>query len=165
MPDWSIHSIGAYPPSAGKAAGVWFRAVVTALFAAVFVLAAGCSRTPPEEALRATIASMEAAAEARDAEALVEVFAEDFAGPGNMDRDQFRRYVALIWLRNREVGVTLGPLDVELVGERARVEFTAATAGGDGLLPDSAQVYQVRTGWRLDDGEWRLISAEWEEAL
>ena len=165
MPDWSIHSIGAQAPSTGKAAGVWFRAVVTGLFAALFVLAAGCSRTPPEEALRATIASMEAAAEARDAEALVEVFAEDFAGPGNMDRDQFRRYVALIWLRNREVGVTLGPLEVELVGERARVNFTAATAGGDGFLPDSAQVYQVRTGWRLEGDDWKLISAEWEEAL
>lgn len=165
MPDWSIHSIGAQAPSTGKAGAVWFRAVVTGLFAALLLLAAGCSRTPPEEALRATIASMEAAAEARDAEALVDAFAEDFAGPGNMDRDQFRRYVALIWLRNREVGVTLGPLDVELVGERARVEFTAATAGGDGFLPDSAQVYRVRTGWRLDDGEWRLISAEWEESL
>jgi hypothetical protein len=135
------------------------------LFAVLLVAAAGCSREPPEEALRATIASMQAAAEARDAEALVESFAEDFAGPGNMDRDQFRRYVALVWLRNREVSVQLGPLDVELVGERARVGFTAATAGGDGFLPDRAQVYQVRTGWRLDDGEWKLISAEWDEAL
>lgn len=165
MPDWSIHSIGAYPPSAGKAAGVWFRVLVTLLFALVLAAAAGCSREPPEEALRATIASMQEAAEARDAEALVAAFAEDFAGPDNMDRDQFRRYVALAWLRSREVGVRLGPLEVELIGDRARVAFTAATTGGEGFLPDSAQVWQVRTGWRLDDGEWRLISAEWEEAL
>ncbi|HEU0152533.1 MAG TPA: nuclear transport factor 2 family protein [Arenimonas sp.] len=145
--------------------GVWFRALVTPLFALVLAAAAGCSREPPEEALRATIASMQEAAEARDAEALVEAFAEDFAGPDNMDRDQFRRYVALAWLRSREVGVRLGPLEVELIGDRARVAFTAATTGGEGFLPDSAQVWQVRTGWRLDDGEWRLISAEWEEAL
>lgn len=164
-PDWSIHSIGAQAPIAGKAASVWFRAAFTVLCLALLSLAAGCSRTPPEEALRATIASMEDAAEARDAQALVEVFAEDFAGPGNMDRDQFRRYVALVWLRNREVGVTLGPLDVELLGDRARVDFTAATAGGDGFLPDSAQVYQVRTGWRLEGDDWKLISAEWDEAL
>ncbi|WP_460457615.1 nuclear transport factor 2 family protein [Arenimonas alkanexedens] len=123
---------------------------------------AGCSREPPEEALRATIAEMQAAAEARDSSALVDSVAEDFAGPGNMDRDQFRRYLALIWLRNREVAVRLGPLDVELLGERARVNFTAATTGGEGFLPDRADVYQVRTGWRLDDGEWMLISAEWE---
>ena len=165
MPDWSIHSIGAYPPRTGKAGGVWFRAIITCLFAALLATAAGCSRTPPEEALRATIASMEAAAEARDADALVEAFAEDFAGPGNMDRDQFRRYVALLWLRNREAGVVLGPLQVELLGDGARVGFTAAAAGGEGFLPDRAQVYRVSTGWRLDDGEWTLISAEWEESL
>ena len=138
----------------------------TGLFALVLAMVAGCSREPPEEALRATIAGMAAAAEARDAEAVVASFADDFAGPDNMDRDQFRRYLALVWLRNREVGVQLGPLDVELIGERARVDFTAAATGGDGgFLPDRAQVYQVRTGWRLDDGEWKLISAEWDEAL
>ena len=128
---------------------------------AALALAAGCSQTPPEQALRETIAAMEAAAEARDSDALVEHLAEDFGGPEGMDRDRFRRYLALVWLRNREVGVVLGPLEVELIGERARVNFTAATRGGEGLLPDSARIYQVETGWRLEDGEWKLISADW----
>lgn len=125
------------------------------------MLAAGCSRPPPEQALRETIAAMEAAAEARDSEALVEHLAEDFGGPDGMDRDMFRRYLALIWLRNRDVGVTLGPLDVELMGDRAKVGFTAAARGGEGLLPDRAEVYQVETGWRLENGDWKLISADW----
>ena len=123
---------------------------------------AGCSRTPPEQALRETIAAMEAAAEARDSSALVEHLAEDFAGPDGMDRERFRRYLAVIWLRNRDVGVTLGPLEVELMGERATVSFTAAARGGAGLLPERADVYQVRTGWRLEGGDWKLISADWE---
>lgn len=165
MPDWSIHSIGAHSPSTGNTASVWLRAAFTPLLAVLLAAAAGCSRDPPEEALRATIATMQAAAEARDSQALVASVAEDFAGPDNMGRDQFRRYLALIWLRNREVGVRLGPLEVELLGDRARVDFTAATVGGEGFLPDRAQVYQVRTGWRLERGDWMLISAEWEPAL
>lgn len=128
-------------------------------------LASGCSREPPEQALRSTIAGMQAAAEARDSDALVESFSGDFAGPEGMDRDQFRRYLAVLWLRNREVGVSLGPLEVELMGDRATVEFTAAATGGEGFLPDRAQVYRVNTGWRLEDGEWRLISAHWEPKL
>lgn len=128
-------------------------------------LASGCSREPPEQALRSTIAGMQAAAEARDSDALVESFSDDFAGPEGMDRDQFRRYLAVLWLRNREVGVSLGPLEVELMGDRATVEFTAAATGGEGFLPDRAQVYRVNTGWRLEDGEWRLISAHWEPKL
>ncbi|WP_158637184.1 nuclear transport factor 2 family protein [Arenimonas daejeonensis] len=125
----------------------------------------GCSREPTEQALRDTIAGMQAAAEARDSDTLVESFSEDFIGPEGMDQDQFRRYLAVIWLRNREVGVNLGPLEVELIGERATVEFTAAATGGEGWMPDRAQVYRVSTGWRIEDGEWRLISARWEPML
>lgn len=135
-----------------------------ALLALCALVLAGCSRPPPEQALRDTIAAMQAATEARDADALAEHLAEDFVGPGGMDRDGFRRYAALAWLRSRTVGVTLGPLDVEVTGEHARVGFTAATRGGQGILPDSAGLYRVDTAWRLDDGEWRLISAEWDAA-
>lgn len=135
------------------------------MLAGVLLVAAGCAKDPPEAALRATIASMQQAAEARDAAALVESVSAEFAGPEGMDRDQFRRYLAVIWLRNREVGVRLGPLDVELIGDRARVDFTAATTGGEGWMPDRAQVHQVSTGWRLEGGDWKLISADWEPVL
>ncbi len=163
--DWSIHSIGAYPPGPGKAPGVRKRGVSALLLAALLALFAGCSREPPEQALRATIAAMQAAAEARDSDALVASVSEDFAGPEGMDRDSFRRYLAVIWLRNREVGVSLGPMEVELIGERATVEFTAGATGGAGWMPDRAQVYRVTTGWRIEGGEWRLISARWEPTL
>ena len=43
-------------------------------------------------------------------------------------------------------------------GEHARVEFTVALTGGSGrLLPESGQVYAVRSGWRIEDGDWNLI--------
>jgi len=82
-----------------------------------------------------------------------------------MDGQAFRRYVSLVALRNDAIGVDIGPLDVKLYGDRATATFTAATRGGAGLLPDRAQVYNVETGWRLDDGEWKLISAKWEPVL
>ena len=163
-PDWSIRSIGAYPPGVGKTHSVWIRRPFS-LLAVLFLALSGCAREPPEAALRATVAQMQAAAEARDSDALVEALSEEFVGPEGMGRDEFRRYLALVWLRNREVGVSLGPLQVELVGERARVDFTAATRGGEGWLPDRAQVYRVRTGWRLESGDWKLISASWEPSL
>lgn len=163
--DSSIRSIGAYPPGPGKAPAVWKRGLFAACIAVLLALAAGCSRTPPEQALRDAIQAMQGAAEARDSDALVEAFSEDFVGPDGMDRDQFRRYLAVLWLRNREVGVNLGPLEVELIGERATVGFTAAATGGEGWMPDRAQVYRVSTGWRIEGGEWRLISARWEPTL
>ena len=163
--DRKIHPIGAHAPEAGKAVRGRTAKVAGMLLATLALLSAGCSRTPPEEALRATIAAMENAAETRDAGGLAEHLAEDFAGPGAMDRDGFRRTAALLWLRSRDIGVSLGPLDVEVRGEHAQVRFTAMTRGGEGFLPDRAQVYDVDTAWRLEGGEWRLISARWTPAL
>lgn len=102
------------------------------------------------------------AAEARDAPALVEHVAEDFAGPHGMDRDGLRRYLGVLWLRSRDVGVTLGPLDIALQDTHATVGFTAVATGGEGVLPDQARVWKVHTAWRREGDDWRLISAEWE---
>jgi hypothetical protein len=157
-----LASIGAYAQNAGKPRAGALRVL---LLAALLALAAGCQKTPPEQALRETIAKMQAAGEARDVDALFEPIAEDFSGSGNMDRKAFQRYVTLMSLRSRQVGVTLGPVEVKLYGERASAQFTAAITGGPGLLPSQAQVYAIDTGWRLEGGEWKLISATWKEQL
>ncbi len=125
----------------------------------------GCREEPPEQALRNTIAAMETAAEAHDNDALFEPIAEDFAGSEGMDRQAFRRYVTFTGMRSKSIGVQLGPLEVKLYDQRATVSFTAALSGGEGLLPSRVQVYDVDTGWRLDDGEWKLISAKWKPQL
>lgn len=163
--DWSIRSIGAHPPGTGKARGVWLRVLCTGLFCAMLAAAAGCSTEPPEAALRATIDRMQAAAEARDAAALADSVSEEFIGPEGMDREQFRRTLALVWFRDQQVGVQMGPLDVKLAGEGATVDFTAGTSGGAGWLPERGQLHRVKTGWRLEDGEWMLVSASWEPVL
>ena len=124
-----------------------------------------CKREPPEQALRSTIAAMQAAAETHDTDALFEPIAEDFSGSQGMDRQAFRRYVTLMGLRHQKVGVNLGPMDVKLFDTRATVGFTAALSGGANWMPEQAQIYQVDTGWRLEGGEWKLISAKWNPAL
>jgi hypothetical protein len=136
-----------------------------ALCAALLVLAA-CSRPAPEQALRDTVAQMQSAIEARDVGALDEYVAEDFIGPEGMDRKDVRRMAQLAFLRNRDIGSTLGPLQVVVQDEHATVRFSAALTGGSGtLLPDSAQVYEVSTGWRMRDDGWELVSADWKPRM
>ena len=137
------------------------RAVAGVVVLAALLLAA-CSRTPPEEQLRTTISGLQEAMQQRDASALGDVLAEDFIGPGGLDRDGARRMAVGMFLRYRDVGVALGPLDIELREQHATVRFTAALTGGAGMLPDSGQIHDVDTGWRLEDGEWRLVNASWK---
>lgn len=133
---------------------------------AIVGCACACARTPPEQALRDTIAQLQRDIGARDADAVTSVLAEDFVGNEGMDRRGARQLAAGTFLRYREVGAKLGPLQVEMRGDlHATVRFTAAISGGAGLVPQEGQVYQVATGWRLVDGDWMLTSADWTPAL
>jgi len=133
---------------------------------ALCMVLAACAKTPPEQALRRTIDDMHAAVEARDVSGLSDGIARDFIGSGGMDRTAARRLAQLVFLRNQKVGMTVGPLDIAMREGGATVRFTAAMTGGSGgLLPQSGQVYEVRTDWRSDGDEWELVAAEWNEKL
>jgi hypothetical protein len=133
------------------------------LFAAVLGTSA-CVRISSEEALREALGTLQQALEDRDAVAFGELLAEDFIGPDGLDRQAARRLAAVSWMQHRRVGVTLGAVEVEIGAQdrHGTVRFTAALTGGSGrLLPASAQVYDVETGWRFEQGQWRMTSAAW----
>ncbi|TYT23784.1 nuclear transport factor 2 family protein [Luteimonas viscosa] len=133
---------------------------------ATLLLCAGCVRDDPEAALRKTVTDMQAALEQRDAAAMQQHLADDFIGNDGLDRDGARRMTAAYLLRHRDIGINAGPLQVDMADTHAVVRFTAMLRGGSGrLLPDAARVYEVETGWRLDDGDWKLASASWKPAL
>src|SRR3546814_10639118 len=87
----------------------------------VLALASGCRRESAEHALRGDIASLQAAIESRDAGGMAKFLAADFVGNDGLDRDGARRLAALPFLRNAEIGVTSGPLDIHLQDEHAPV--------------------------------------------
>lgn len=130
-------------------------------------LACACSRTPPEQAVRNQLQALQAAIDARDAKAVNGLIAEEFVGNDGIDRRGVRQLALGLFMRHRDVGARLGPVTVTLRGDSDAVaKFSVfATGGSGGLLPDSGQVFEVETGWRLLDGEWRLLTATWSPPL
>jgi hypothetical protein len=136
------------------------------LFAGWLLLLAACSGEPAEQRLRDTIDAMQLAAIERRPGDFMESVAEDFIGEGSLDRAAMHNLLRAQLLRNKEIGATRGPLDIELQGDRATVRFKLVVTGGaGGLLPERAQGYDITSGWRDEDGEWRLFLVEWKEAL
>ncbi|HSM11148.1 MAG TPA: nuclear transport factor 2 family protein [Lysobacter sp.] len=129
----------------------------------MFVAAlASCQRAPPEQRLREAVQSLQEILQRGDAASLDDWLAADFIGPGGLDRDGARRLAQVMHLRHRNIDVALGPMQVRLQPAHATVEFTTVITGGSGgLLPDSGQVFNVTTGWRMDANQWRLTSARW----
>lgn len=141
----------------------WLRGLCASVLAAGVLVLAGCSHDAPEAQVRARVEALQTAIDARDAGAAHALLADDFIGNDGLDKQGARRLAAGLFLRYRDVGLRLGPVDVRLRGDAdATARFTVlATGGSGGLLPDSGQVYAVETGWRRIDGEWRLRSAQW----
>ena len=144
----------------------WPRRLFAALVAASLLLAAGCAKQAPEAAVRAQVQALQGAIDARDAGAVHALLTDDFIGNDGLDKRGARQLAAGVFLRYRDVGARLGPVEVELRGDAdAIARFTVlATGGSGGLLPERGQVYAVQTGWRRVDGEWRLRSAQWQAA-
>jgi len=121
-----------------------------------------CAQAPAEQRLREAITGLQASIEAREVNPAMARIAEDFIGNDGLDREGVRNLLRLQMLRHQSLGLTLGPFDIEVHGQRATVRFTAVATGGSGaLIPESARVWNVETGWREDGGDWLLISAQW----
>ena len=136
---------------------------VMASAAIVMLLLAACGKDDPEQAVRGQVEAMQAAIDERDAGDVEDLLAQDFVGNDGMDRRAIRQLAAAVFLRHRNVAAKLGPVSVELRGDTDAVaKFSVlATGGSGGFLPETGQVYQIETGWRLVDGEWKLLSATW----
>ena len=124
----------------------------------------GCSQPlTVEQQIIATIRAMEAKVEDGQRLAFMEHIADDFSGQrGAMNRDQLRAYVVFQFNRYKNLQAQLLPIRVEETGEgKASAEFSALVTGGPNWIPDSGQVFDFETHWRLEDGEWLLESANW----
>jgi hypothetical protein len=139
------------------------RAMLLAL--GIFGLTA-CSDTPDEARLRESIDEMQAAVQERRPSDFMEHVTADFIGEGSIDRAALHNLLRAQLLRNASIGATRGPLEISLQGKRASVDFSVVLTGGaGGLVPERAQGYSIKTGWRIEDGEWRVFLAEWKPKL
>jgi len=143
--------------------------VVPAMLLLPMFLAVACSGSPddPEARIRTLLDEMTAALEEGRVEDFMAPIAEDFqAGARGLDRRALGLLVRRERLARSEIRVRRTLTEVELAGaQRARAQFRALATGGSGWLPDEGRLWRVETGWRLDDGDWMMISAEWTPVL
>ena len=109
------------------------------------------------------MAEMQQALEQRQAGPFMAGVAQDFAGNGGMDRAALQQVVRVQVLAHTDIGLTLvGAPEVQVQGGHATVRFTVVATGGSGrVMPDQVRAWDVTSGWRDEDGQWRLNYAEW----
>ena len=130
------------------------------------VVLGACSAEPSEAALRAQLVGMQEAAARQRIGDFMQGVAADFTGNDGMDRAALHNMLRMQVLGKTSVGISTGPVQVDVTGETATVEFDVLLLGTSGrVLPDSARSYSVTSGWRIEDGQWRVYYAQWQTRL
>lgn len=131
----------------------------------VFLLAlcvAACARTPDDQAIRASIEKGVAAAQAHDASALTDMLADDFIGNDELDKPGLKSQLRGQFVVAKAIGVRVGPIDVEVNGDRATARFDAFVTDTSGRwIPDRATTLHFETGWRREGKSWLCNNAKW----
>lgn len=128
-------------------------------------LAAGCSRPDPEQQLMAAARRLQEAIEARDTGVVMDMLDEHFRGGGELDPASARRLLTATFLRYQNIRVVAlapGARVDPAVPTLGVVESNVVVTGAQGLIPERAEPYRVRTEWRLVGGEWKLSDLRWE---
>jgi len=131
------------------------------LLIALQLLIAGCTKTPPEQAILDALEKLETAIEAGDTGTVMDALtdpAEIQRGGHILQRDELRRLLMGTFLRypKRQLALTQINIELDPVTQRhARVTFTAFAWGGQSVMPDNADSYRVVSDWR-EDGEWKI---------
>jgi hypothetical protein len=129
---------------------------------------AGCSPGPsPEDEIRAVAARAEEAAEARDALALRGLVADDYRDGRGNGAEEIRRYVHGYLLAHQSVHLLVRIVDIELQAtDLARLRATVGMAGreadGASAWDLAADVYDFDVTLAREDGDWRVIRADWQ---
>jgi hypothetical protein len=110
---------------------------------------------------------MQQAMQERSPRAFMAHVGDDFVGnEAVFDKTALFNLLRVEVLRNDSVGVMLGPIDIELQGDRATAHVVATVTGGSGgLLPEHGAVYDITSGWKRQGREWVCISGRWEQKL
>lgn len=130
------------------------------------VALAACRRSDPERELRDTIAGMASAIERREPGEFLDSVADDFTREsGAFGKQDAKRVLAGIYLRNEKIHLAAVVTDVQIDGDRARARVRVVATGGAGLLPERGQAWEFDSAWRRDGGKWRVFNAEWRESF
>lgn len=143
------------------------RAIPIALLSLVL---ADCGPKQTTEAqVRAVIAQGEAAAEARDMAALMELVAPAFRDEQGGGREELKQYLRGYIVTHQSIHLLTKVDSVELpYRDMAKVSLTVGTLGRDAAaasaLDLAADVYDVQLELQLADGDWRVTRASWRPA-
>jgi guanyl-specific ribonuclease Sa len=144
-----------------------FKVVILFMLAAL-VLSSCAAELSPEERVRGAVKKAAEMVRAKDLKGFMRLVSRDYSGGGVADYDGVKGIVFYEFLKPGALRVFFRDVDVEVEGERAVVNSRAFLVRGKDqasitdVIPADADGYSFKVSYRLEDGEWMVISAQWK---
>lgn len=143
------------------------RNYIAAVVCALACLA-GCSDPEsPEAQVRATLASIEEAAEARDVDGVMEHVSDQFRDAYGRSGAELANYVRGFFILNQSIHLLSRIDTIEFpTTEEARAKVTVGMVGREAAESNAwdlaAEVRDFDVTFMREDGEWKVTHAKWD---
>ncbi len=143
--------------------GMSLRLASTFVVLSLFVGACGGPASAPEEELRQWVSAGQAAAEAKERRALINMISPAYADARGRDRDAIEAKLRFYFFRQNSVKLLTTIEAIRVIGDTAaEVDMTVAMTGkNDSVLGFSASAYRFELELEKDDDQWLLISSRY----
>lgn len=143
--------------------------IVTRIAAVTAVLlllgACGGPGVGPEEQLRQWVSAAEAAVEAKDRRAMLDLISPAYVAGVGWDRDEVGDMLRVYFLRQHSIELLTSIEEIRLYGDSAaEIDMTIGMAGtNDRAFGFSADAYNFQLELQRDGNDWLLIASRWGE--
>lgn len=138
------------------------------IFICLFILSACARPVSEEDRLKAIVNEAAEAAQKKDIDAIRKHISKSYKDPEGNDYDSVRRILAYHFIRAETVSVFVRGIDIEIKGGTALAAVNAFLVRGKDvksikdILPESAAGYKFDLIFKKEDGDWKVVNAEWQ---
>jgi len=143
--------------------------LLTILISCLIIVACAGDPSSPEQQVRNSLQAMEAAAEKRSMTDFMRYISDDYSDDQGNDKKTLRQLVQYLFLRNQNINIFSLIRSIEINGESATVELSAAMASRDvdlsqesNRLKADTQRFAVILGPNKNNTVWLIKSANWK---
>lgn len=138
-----------------------FKAAIFTLL----IMLSSCSSNDPLTELKVGVQQLQNSLEAKSSAEVASRLHPQFQAQNQYDSDWAKRTMTGLFLRHRNIDITILNQQSRLDPHARDMAYTDATvilSGAQNLIPDQAAQYQVHIEWRRDDAQWKLHRLVWK---
>ena len=130
----------------------------------------GCSKDDESARIKKIITTVQTAAEQKNTKAILEHLSKSYRDPQGLNYEGVRGLLAGYFFRYPKISVYLNALAISIDGDSAQARFQAVLTSAEktgsitDAIPDSLGVWNFDVSLRKETGQWKILSARWEEA-